>query len=135
MSSQVPPWPVDAGADPGGTVVSQAAATGWPSFSEEVDEVLDNVPSREAGTLDEEGAASFRELITSVRESLDLPMPSSLASTLQTGVERTSRTSWPGPTPLFLPRSPLALEVHREQLGCSLGIPNPASAKFALPRR
>ncbi|MPC29424.1 hypothetical protein E2C01_022653 [Portunus trituberculatus] len=137
MSSQVPPRPVDAGADPGGGVVSQVAATGWPSFSEEVDEVCDDIPSGEAGTLDEEGAASFHELITSVRECLGLPIPSSLASTLQTGVELTSGTSRPGPTPLVLPRSPLALEVCREQLGCSLGIPNPslASAKFALPRR
>ncbi|MPC86853.1 hypothetical protein E2C01_081690 [Portunus trituberculatus] len=30
MPSQVQPWPADAGADPGGAVVSQAAATGWP---------------------------------------------------------------------------------------------------------
>ncbi|MPC56161.1 hypothetical protein E2C01_050114 [Portunus trituberculatus] len=130
-----PAQPVDAGVNPGGAVVSQAAATGWPSFSEEVDQVFDDVPSGEAGTLDEEGAASFRELITSVRESLGLPMPSSLASTLQTGVECTSGTSRPDPTPLVLPRSPLALEVHRKQLGCSLGISNPASAKFTLPRR
>ncbi|MPC75511.1 hypothetical protein E2C01_069901 [Portunus trituberculatus] len=62
-------------------------------------------------------------------------MPSSLASTLQIGVGRTSGTSQPGSTPLVLPHSLLALVVHREQLGCSLGIPNPASAKFALPRR
>ncbi|MPD03086.1 hypothetical protein E2C01_098705 [Portunus trituberculatus] len=82
MSLQVPHRPVDAGTDPGGAVVSQAAATGWPSFSEEVDEVFDDVPLGEAGTSDEEGAASFRELITSVRESLGLPMPSFLASTL-----------------------------------------------------
>ncbi|MPC51721.1 hypothetical protein E2C01_045573 [Portunus trituberculatus] len=93
MSLQVLPQPVDVGMDPGGTVVSQAAATGWPLFSEEVDEVFDDVPSREAGTLDEEGAASFCELITSVREFLGLSMPSSIASTLQTGVERTSESS------------------------------------------
>ncbi|MPC24914.1 hypothetical protein E2C01_018008 [Portunus trituberculatus] len=117
MPSQVPPYPVDAGVDPGGTLVSLAGDTGWPSFSEEMDEVFDDVPSGEAGTPDEEGASSFCELITS------------------TGVERTSETSRPGPTPLVLPHSPLALEVHREQLGCSLGISNPASAKFALPRR
>ncbi|XP_045135585.1 uncharacterized protein LOC123518685 [Portunus trituberculatus] len=135
MPSQVLPQPVDAGADPGGAVVSQAAATGWPSFSEEVDQVFDDVPLGEAVTVDEEGAASFRELITSVRESLGLPMPSSLASTLQTGVVRTSGTSRPGTTPLVLPHSPLALEVCREQLGCSLGISNPVSAKFTLPRR
>ncbi|MPC48382.1 hypothetical protein E2C01_042154 [Portunus trituberculatus] len=36
---------------------------------------------------------------------------------------------------LVLPCSPLALEVCREQLGCSLGISNPASAKLILPRR
>ncbi|MPC65050.1 hypothetical protein E2C01_059174 [Portunus trituberculatus] len=135
MPSQVLPQPVDAGADPGGAVVSQAAATGWPSFSEEVDQVFDDVPLGEAVTVDEEGAASFRELITSVRESLGLLMPSSLASTLQTGVVRTSGTSRPGTTPLVLPHSPLALEVCREQLGCSLGISNPVSAKFTLPRR
>ncbi|MPC41479.1 hypothetical protein E2C01_035072 [Portunus trituberculatus] len=135
MPSQVPPRPVDAGADPGGAVVSQAAATGWLSFSEEVDEVFDDVPSGEAGTPDEKGASSFCVLITSVRESLGLPMPSSLASTLQTGIERISGTSQLGPTPLVLPRSPLALEVRREQLGCSLVISNPASAKFALSRR
>ncbi|MPC48153.1 hypothetical protein E2C01_041921 [Portunus trituberculatus] len=34
VGCRVPPRPVDAGADPGGTVVTQAAATGWPSFSE-----------------------------------------------------------------------------------------------------
>ncbi|MPC46440.1 hypothetical protein E2C01_040160 [Portunus trituberculatus] len=135
MPSQVPLQPVDAGVDPGGAVVSQAAATGWPSFSEEVDEVFDDIPSGEAGTPDEEGAASFHELITSVRESLGLPMPSSIASTLQTGVKHTSGTSWPGPTPLVLPHFPLALEVRWEQLGRSLGIPNSVSAKFALPRR
>ncbi|MPC65115.1 hypothetical protein E2C01_059243 [Portunus trituberculatus] len=135
MPSQVPPRPVDTGVDAGGTVVSQAAAMGWPSFSEEVDEVFEDVPSGEAGTPDEEGASSFHDLITSVRESLGLPMPSSLASTLQTGVKHTSGTSWPRPTPLVLPRSPLALEVRREQLGCSLGISNPASAKLALSRR
>ncbi|MPC55835.1 hypothetical protein E2C01_049780 [Portunus trituberculatus] len=135
MPLQALSWPVDASVDPSGTVVSQAAAMGWPSFSEEVDQVFDDIPCGEAGTPDEEGAASFRELITSVRESLDLPMPSSLTSTLQTGVERTSGTSGPGPTPLVLPHSPLALEVCREQLGCSLGISNPASAKFTLPRR
>ncbi|MPC56909.1 hypothetical protein E2C01_050875 [Portunus trituberculatus] len=102
---------------------------GWSSFSE------DDIPSGEAGTLDEEGVASFCELIISVRESLGLPMPSSLASTLQTGVKCTLGTSRPGPTPLVLPRSPLSPDVRREQLGCSLGISNSASAKFALPRR
>ncbi|MPC67470.1 hypothetical protein E2C01_061647 [Portunus trituberculatus] len=122
--SQVPPRPVDAGVDSGGAVVSQAAVMGWPSFSGEVDEVFDDVPSGEAGSPDELGAYSFHELITSVRESLGLPMPSSLTSTLQTGVERTSGTS-----------RPLALEVRREHLGCSLGISNPASAKLTLPRR
>ncbi|MPC49988.1 hypothetical protein E2C01_043806 [Portunus trituberculatus] len=127
--------PVAAGADPGGAVVSQAADTGWSLFSEEVDEVFDDVPTGEAGSPDEEGGSSFCELITSVRESLGLPMPSSLASTLQTRVEHTSGTSRPGPTPLVLPRSPLALEFRREQLDCSLGISNPASARFTLPRR
>ncbi|MPC53077.1 hypothetical protein E2C01_046961 [Portunus trituberculatus] len=117
MSSPVLQWPVDVGADHGGTVVSQAAAMGWPLLSEEVDEVFDDIPSGEAGTLDEESAAFFCELITS------------------TGVKCTSGTSRPGPTPLVLPRSPLVLEVHREQLRCSLGIPNPASAKSALPRK
>ncbi|MPC54372.1 hypothetical protein E2C01_048283 [Portunus trituberculatus] len=91
--SLVPPRPFDVGADPGSAVVSQAAAMGWPSFSEEVDQVFDDIPSGEAGSPDEEGASSFRELITSVRESLGLPMPSSLASTLQTGVKHTSGTS------------------------------------------
>ncbi|MPC80005.1 hypothetical protein E2C01_074568 [Portunus trituberculatus] len=62
-------------------------------------------------------------------------MPFSLASTLQTGVKCTSGTSRPGPNPLVLPRSPLALEVHKDQLGFFLRISNPASAKFALPRR
>ncbi|MPC18794.1 hypothetical protein E2C01_011688 [Portunus trituberculatus] len=41
----------------------------------------------------------------------------------------------PGGLPGDGPRSPLALEVCREQPSCSLGISNPASAKFALPRR
>ncbi|MPC49934.1 hypothetical protein E2C01_043751 [Portunus trituberculatus] len=109
VALRVLPRPVDVGVDPGGTVVSQAAATSWPSFSEDVDEVFDGIPSGEAGTLDEEDVTSFCELITSVRESLGLPMPSSIASTLQTGVERTSGTSRPGPTPLVLPCSPLAL--------------------------
>ncbi|MPC89659.1 hypothetical protein E2C01_084613 [Portunus trituberculatus] len=66
--------PIDAGTDPGGAVVSQAAAMGWPSFSEEVDEVFDDFPSGEAGSPDEKGASSFHELITSVREFLGLPM-------------------------------------------------------------
>ncbi|MPC27207.1 hypothetical protein E2C01_020374 [Portunus trituberculatus] len=92
-------------------------------------------PWGEAGTPDEEGVASFCKFISSVRESLTLPMPFSLASTLQTGVKRTSGTSWPGPTPLVLPHSPLALEVRREQLGCSLEISNPVSVKLTLPRR
>ncbi|MPC41637.1 hypothetical protein E2C01_035238 [Portunus trituberculatus] len=62
MPSQVPPWPVDAGVDPGGAVVSQAAATGWPSFSEEVDEVFDDIPSGEAGSPDEEGGCVLLSL-------------------------------------------------------------------------
>ncbi|MPC48802.1 hypothetical protein E2C01_042585 [Portunus trituberculatus] len=105
MPSQVLPRAVDAGADPGGAVVSQAAATGWPSFSEEM---------FHRGRL----ALQMRKVWPPF-----------------TGVERTSGTSRLGPTPLVLPRSPLALEVCREQLGCSLGISNPASAKFVLPRR
>ncbi|MPC33128.1 Superoxide dismutase [Mn], mitochondrial [Portunus trituberculatus] len=94
LPPQVLPWPVDVGTDPGGTVVSQAAATGWSSFSEEVDEVFDDIPLGE------------------------------------TGVKCTSGTSRPGPTPLVLPRYPLALEVRR----IPWGISNPASAKLALPR-
>ena len=62
-------------------------------------------------------------------------MPSSHPSTLQTGVERASGTSRQGPTPLVLPRSPLALEVRREQEECSLRNLNAASAKLPLPRR
>ncbi|MPC48200.1 hypothetical protein E2C01_041970 [Portunus trituberculatus] len=65
-----------------------------------------------------------------VREKRDFMQHHSL-----TGVELTSGTSRPGSTPLVLPCSPLALEVRREQLGCSLGISNPTSVKLALPRR
>lgn len=57
MSSQVPFRPIDAGADPRGTVVSQTAASGWTSFSEEVDYIYVDGLSGETGTLDEEGAA------------------------------------------------------------------------------
>ncbi|MPC65464.1 hypothetical protein E2C01_059597 [Portunus trituberculatus] len=104
LAPGVPPWPVDVGTDSGGAVVSQAAAMGWPSFSEEVDEVFDDIPSGEAGTPDEEGVASYHWSRTHLRDF----------------------TAW---------RHPLGLEVRREHLGCSLGILNLASAKFALPRR
>ena len=127
---------MEGGVGPSGTAGSQAAATSHPLFSEEVDdEVYGEGHSGEAGNPDEESAAPFHKLITTMRVFLGLPMPSSLASTLQTGIERTSRTSWHGPTPLVQPRSPLALEVRREQLGHTLWSLNLAPAKFALPRR
>ena len=66
---------------------------------------------------------------------MELPELSSQSSTLQTGVERTSGSSWQGPTPLVLPRSPLAQEVRREQMECSLRNLNAASAKLSLPQR
>ena len=125
----------EGGEGPSGAAGSQTAARSHPLFSEEVDEVYDEGHPGEAGILEEDSAGPFRELISTVREFLGLPMPSSLVSTLQTGVERTSGTSRHGPTPLVLPRSPLAQEVRREQLERSLGTLNPASARLPLPRR
>ncbi|MPC52119.1 hypothetical protein E2C01_045980 [Portunus trituberculatus] len=111
MPWHVPPRPVDAGADPGGAVVSQAAATGWPSFSEEVDEVFDDVPLGEGGTPDEEGVSSFYWGRAHLWDFMTWPHYLGAASF----------SSGSGGL--------------QEQLGCSLGISNPASAKFTLPRR
>ena len=63
---------------------SQVAATGFTLFSEEVVVIYDDGSSGAAGTPDE-SAGPFHEL-TTVREFLGLSLPSSLASTLLTGV-------------------------------------------------
>ena len=121
---------------PGTTVVSQAVGTSLPLPSLSVeDESLDESHLWVSDSPVGETSVPFRELIMRVREFLELPEPSSHSSTLQTGVERSVGSSRQGPTPLVLPRSPLAQEVRREQVECSLRNFNAASISLSLPQR
>ena len=133
---------VEVGVGPGAAAVSQAAGTSLPFSSLVVEDEFDESPPQgwgstagECPTSAGEVPAPFRDLISRVREFLELPEPSSHPSTLQTGVERASGSSRLGPTPLVLPRSPLALEVRREQVDCCLRNLGAASARLSLPQR
>lgn len=76
----------EVGVGPGTTTVSQAVGTSLPLSSQEVvDEVSDESHREGTGSPECEGTSLFRELITRVREFLELPRPSSHPSTLQTG--------------------------------------------------
>ena len=118
----------EVGVSPGTTVVSQAVGTSLllPSLAVEDESFDKSHPQSDSPA---------GELIVRVREFLELPELWFQSSTLQTGVKRTSGSSWQGPTPLVLPRSPLAQEVRTEQVECSLQNLNAASPKLSLPQR
>ena len=118
---------------PGTTVVSQVVGTSLPLPSLAVEDESFDESHPQSDSPAGEVPTPFCELIMRVREFLELPELSSQSSTLRTGVEGTSGSSRQGPTPLVLSHSPLAQEVRREQVECSLQNLNAASAKVSLP--
>ena len=120
---------------PGTAAVGQAAGTSLPFTSLAVEDELGEHPLLGGDCSAGGSLLHFVSFFTGYIYFLDLPEPASHPSTLQTGVERASGSLRLVPPPLVLPRSPLAQEVHRQQVECCLRNLNAATAKLPLPRR